>query len=438
MRSSCLQSFALLGLLSSLFLLGGCSSIAEGVTSAVLDHQSDTEDPRKCEIEGAAFNGIRQSIDAQPLSPVNVTKVLMVHGISDHLPGYSSRFQKMLYEKLGLNIADSEIKNILLDSPDIDWKNDGTPHTLGVLRVTRHMNADKTRQLIFYELTWSPITEQQKKLLAADSANNEGLVRADLNSSLKSFINATVPDLLIYDGNGYQKITSSVTQSVCWMLADSWEGLPESGVHQCAAWPQSTFATLAADDHFFVTHSLGSRIAIDTIQNFASLERKNKPDEQRSRIEKTVRNKEFTVFMMANQLPLLQMGRDAPKVSGDLATYCSEKGAKASERAMRKMNIVAFSDPNDILSYPVPLDFMTTRIDSRICPSVTNVSLNIAKQTNLFDSASFANPLTAHTGYMEDDRVIDLISNGIRRGDETPLISKRCKWIEAQEFKNGN
>ena len=98
------------------------------------------------------------------------------------------------------------------------------------------------------------------------------------------------------------------------------------------------------------------------------------------------------------------------------------------------MNIIAFSDPNDILSYPVPLDFTTNSIDSRICPAVTNVSLNIAAQKSLFDAASFANPLTAHSGYMEDDRVIDLIANGISKKKITPLIEKRCKWLEQAQI----
>lgn len=72
------------------------------------------------------------------------------------------------------------------------------------------MNDEQTRELIFYELTWSPITTPQKEALAADSANTEGLPRSNLNGSLKSFMNATVPDMLIYNGNGYEKITKAI------------------------------------------------------------------------------------------------------------------------------------------------------------------------------------------------------------------------------------
>ena len=193
-------------------------------------------------------------------------------------------------------------------------------------RLRDTTNLDNSKQLLFYELTWSTITAQQKQDLETDSANNDGLVRADLNGTLKRFINTTVPDLLIYNGNGYQKITTAVTQSVCWMLGDDWKGLPENGTHECTAWPRSTFASLAVDDHFFVTHSLGSRITIDTIQNFSDMNKKETPEMRRLGIGRVIRDKEFTVFMMANQLPLLQMGRDAPTVTDDLKSYCDLTG----------------------------------------------------------------------------------------------------------------
>ncbi len=428
------KSILPLAAITAALFLSGCSSIARGVTEAVMDRQGPDEDTRQCEIEGTSFGGIQKSLDSQTPDSPKITKVLMVHGISSHLPGYSSRFQKKLYENLNLTTTEQTVKTILLDDSDIKWK-EGETRTLGQLSVTRHADATGMRQLLFYELTWSGITDPQKQILAADSANNEGLARAGLNASLKSFMNSTVPDLLIYNGNGYDRITSSVRESVCWMLADSWDDLPDGGRHECEKWPGSTFNTLKQDDHFFVTHSLGSRITIDTIQNFSNISSLSPEKAALRGVGETVRNKEFTVFMMANQLPLLQMGRDAPAISSETDAYCETDGKRSAERVMRKMNIVAFSDPNDILSYPVPLDFTKNSIDSRICPAVTNVSLNIAAQKSLFDAASFANPLTAHSGYMEDDRVIDLIANGISRENITPLIGKRCKWLERAQIR---
>ena len=413
-----------------LFPLSGCSSIAKGVTEAVLERKEKAEDSRQCEIAGAEFDGVAQSLEAQAGHPEKVTKVMMVHGISTHLPGYSNRLQKKLYETLGLNKTDENVKTIKLDSNEIAWGNED--HILGELNITRHMNEDETRELIFYELTWSPITTPQKEMLAVDSANTEGLPRSDLNGSLKSFMNETVPDMLIYNGNGYDKITKAIEESVCWMLADDWSDLPQSGTHSCAAWEKSTFSSILKDDHFFVTHSLGSRITIDTIQNFASRETASNLNVPQSEIEEKVRQKEFTVFMMANQLPLLQMGRNAPNVSANQAAYCSLDGQYSEQRVMRKMNIVAFSDPNDILSYPIPANFAQDYIDRRICPSVVNVSLNVAPEKDVFGAFSFANPALAHNGYIEDDRVITLIANGMHRHNPSPLIEKSCKWMKVE------
>ncbi len=423
-------------LLAALPAMTGCSSIAKGVAQAVMEDKGPKEDTRACEIEGPSFTGIKQSLAAQAPSSPKVTKVLMVHGVNSHLPGYSSHLQKKLYETLALTRTDSAIKTIDLDSRDIKWNKD-EPHKMGTLRISRHADATGQQELLFYELTWSPIVDDKKLQLAADSANNEGLKRASLNNSLKGFMNATVPDMLIYNGNGYDRITTAVKESVCWMLGNDWNALPDTGAHECRYWPGSTFKNLSLDDHFFITHSLGSRITIDTIQGFGNIS----PDKPRDdlfimdeQIRREIRNKEFTVFMMANQLPLLQMGRDAPEVYNQEKSYCAPGGANVAQRLMRKMGIVAFSDPNDILSYPVPLDFTSKHIDSRICPAVTNVSINVAAQKDLFDAASFANPMTAHSGYMEDDRVIDMMANGVGSGISSPLIQQRCRWLEVTPF----
>ena len=427
------KSLSTLLLMSLLLPLSGCSGIARGVTEAALAHEE--ADLRKCEIEGPEFDGVAQSLEAQITQPTKVTKVLMVHGISTHLPGYSSRFQKKLYETLHLNKTDRTVKAIQLDSDAIDW--DGEDHVLGELRISRHMNDAGTQELVFYELTWSPITVPQKQLLANDSANTDGLPRSDLNASLKSFMNATVPDMLIYNGNGHEKITTAIEESVCWMMADDWKDLPDSGAHICAEWPGSTFSSLQADDHYFVTHSLGSRITIDTIQNFAS--RRFAPNNfiNQSEIEDKIQNKEFTVFMMANQLPLLQMGRNAPEVPNEQAAYCDADAPYGEQRVMKRMNIVAFSDPNDILSYPIPLNFAQDYIDSRICPSVVNVSLNVAPEKDVFGTFSFANPALAHNGYISDDRVITLIANGMHRATPSPLIEASCRWLEIGDWTEG-
>ena len=77
--------------------------------------------------------------------------------------------------------------------------------------------------------------------------------------------------------------------------------------------------------------------------------------------------------------------------------------------------------------------FAAERLDSRICPSITNISINVAKPVDLLGISDFANPLAAHTSYDHDDRVIDLIAFGIGPDNASPLIEKRCSWTEIAE-----
>ena len=77
------------------------------------------------------------------------------------------------------------------------------------------------------------------------------------------------------------------------------------------------------NDHYaFVSHSLGSRIVIDGLQRIARL----LSDEQGKRrmmiadeFVKTFRQLQFPIFMLSNQLPLLQLGRELPEVTA----YCN-------------------------------------------------------------------------------------------------------------------
>lgn len=412
--------------------LSGCAGISRGVAEAVLDRK--VEDTRQCQMHGPTFGGLRQSLEHHAAdNDGGTTKVLMVHGISHHTTGYSNRFRDRLVTSMGLDIVDPEVKTIKLDAPDVARNPDGSAPDMGTLRITRHSDRSGTRSLLFYELTWSEITEQEKKTILYDTANTEGLGRSGINQTLKGFMNATVPDLIIYMGTGHEKITAAVRESTCWMFSNDWRTLPTGdGRHACHEWQNADIKHIARDDFFFITHSLGSRITLDTIQAFASDSRSALNGSRLDTIRDIVREKDFTVYMLANQLPLLQLGRTPPEVTGKFREYCTPNGSLQHARIFRRLNIIAFSDPNDILSYPVQDDFAEQNIDSRICPRLANISLNVAQQRDIFGAASFADPLTAHNGYVEDKRVIDLIIDGASENHMSPLVRDKCQWQEVR------
>ena len=67
---------------------------------------------------------------------------------------------------------------------------------MGNLRVTRLQNENNSKELWFYELTWSEITRDQKSLLAFDNSGEYSFRRAEVNDMLKKFSNDTARILL--------------------------------------------------------------------------------------------------------------------------------------------------------------------------------------------------------------------------------------------------
>lgn len=402
--------------------LSGCSGIGRGMVDALLEKEQ--EDKRKCDIYGKPFEGVDQVIDKAK----GVAKLLYVHGVGEHDSGYSTEFMERLSTELELNKRESPYKEISL----MGRGKNKTP--LGTLRIHKLMNREDTkRTLLFYELTWSEITRAEKTLLEYDNSGEHAFRRASFNNLLKKFSNDTGPDPLIYRGKSRETILSSFVQSFCWMGISNWSDIPIKGSHHCAATNSDSFINLKNDEYMFVSHSLGSRISIDGLQHIVSLFEKGakQGDNRRvSTLHEILKNKDIKMFMLSNQLPMLQLGREDPSVFGEIASYCSRDAAKSDTRMFRETSIVAFSDPNDILSYAIPQNFSNRYLDSRICPTVTNVFINIAHVNDIFGFGGFANPLTAHVAYDSDERVVNLIAHGLQ---SIPEQDNTCKWTELED-----
>ena len=132
--------------------------------------------------------------------------------------------------------------------------------------------------------------------------------------------------------------------------------------------------------------------------------------------------------MLSNQLPFLQLGRTPPTVVGETDNYCKPAGRKYAERLVQ-IRIHAFSDPNDVLSYTISSDFGETYIDSRMCPTITNVSLNMPPNISILRLGELANPYQAHTAYWQDERVIAYIADGVGSARDSDVIADRWMWF---------
>jgi len=250
----------LLSSLAMAMLLSGCASIGKGAAEAVLE-KSESEDTRQCQVWGQSFTGI----EADLAQKNKKTKVLFVHGVGDRYPGYTTQFLEKLAKELGLDARSEGQKNIQLSTPLFPDKE------LGNLRVTHLLNEQSGKELTFYELTWSEITRQEKALLNFDTSGEYDFRRARMNAMLKKFSNDTSPDPIIYLGQSRVPILAAFAQSFCWMASGEWEELPKSGKHACTGLNDTSAGHIANDDYVIISHSLGSRIAIDGMQRIAAL-----------------------------------------------------------------------------------------------------------------------------------------------------------------------
>ncbi|SDW68569.1 hypothetical protein SAMN05421882_102228 [Nitrosomonas communis] len=434
-------------------LASGCDNLAKGVTEAILSMQSKKEDIRKCYIRGRPFEGLEAKLKRQEQlaqakkSGHPVLKALMVHGIGSPQPGYSTRLAENLAQALSLNRVQETIKEITITHPMFPSQD------LGLLRLTRYMNANENKEFIFAELTWEPIIAKEKQTIIFDNSGEYSFRRTHINNTLKVFLNDTIPDVMMFNGTSRQQMIVSVSQSLCWLMSEKWESLQIKTAQFCDATAPNRMNKI--DDEFvFISHSLGSRITVDALQrlpniisNISKLD--DAPAENMQNFQSTavtplqtntksnflkkkrlLQQKEFTVFMLSNQLPLLQMGQLKPGVTERIAEICSPEATHAAEKLFSKTHLIAFSDPNDLFSYALPPNFINEYMDSRLCPILTNAILNVTSITDIF-VGQFANPVAAHTEYDNDPRVIGLIAKGIGHNDIDSGVDEHCTWLES-------
>jgi hypothetical protein len=186
-------------------------------------------------------------------------------------------------------------------------------------------------------------------------------------------------------------------------------------------------------DHYaFISHSLGSRIIIDGLQRIAA---KLSDEESKRRklfvtdeLLQVFRELRIPIFMLANQLPMFQVTREIPEITGQHDAYCRAEGEHYKLRTLSDTDIIAFNDPNDILSYTITKEFMDRYLDSRLCIDTTNININVADVTGAF-GIDYANPNDAHNGYLTDERVLAMIVNGAGNENTSPIVNESCRTL---------
>jgi hypothetical protein len=239
--------------------------------------------------------------------------------------------------------------------------------------------SERERRLNVYELHWWPLGQNRKSRLLADERYYPGK-RAFLNRSLKrSLINERLADPIIYLSPDLgPAIRESVSYTLCRAAGGTWSPATCLGVEQMSP-------------TIILTESLGSEIVFRVLTEPSSLGS-----------SEAIKLSTTTIFMLANQVPLLRLAAPSTGAASDdpIRRFAAQW---TDERYKQRRQIVAVSDPSDLLSYPIP--------ESITVPGVSfiNVTCSLGSRYAL---GAVVNPLGAHTMAKRDERIIDLIAFG--------------------------
>ena len=248
-------------------------------------------------------------------------------------------------------------------------------------------------RLIVYEVIWSPLVYdiKQEKLVREEAGFMAD--RLPINGRLKQhLLNERMPDPLLYVGRMGPLIRNAVKQAICVRMLEA-RITGEPGSESCEGVHIGDAISFAV-----ITESLGSAVAFDAIRE---LDRDTPAEAGSSTHQLLARTSTF--FMLANQLALLELNSpDRPHGFADVA----DTAAADDERSFRfPLEIVTISDPNDVLSYPVPVSLAERYPKHRFVNVRTRLSWKLL-------AGMAAYPMSAHAGHGTNARVIRMIAEG--------------------------
>ena len=374
-----------------------------------------------------AFHGIVDELGAQPLD------VLLVHGMCTHDEKWAKESVESLYKAAGGGPDTVNLKASVVQDTDIQLFQQTLTTSYGQLRA----NA----------IVWSPLTTPLKKQLCFDQTvkldekdNKNAYCKTpeetkpypyaragSLNRMLKDeILDDCLADAMAYQGQSREEMSARVQRAILVALATS-GGTGEAGQRQ-----QAMVAALeaTASPLIIVTDSLGSKVTFDAIWKLSE-------DAATQRAVQRTLDRTTQIFMRANQLPILALAdqaieprltKKASAASGGAAAsrqdpprYPSDPlGALFNSRLFSARNglrgqapsIVAFTDPNDLLSYILVPSPHRERWGY---PVIDVVVSNADTYIGLVER-----PDIAHTGYSGNRTVAEHIACG-------KPVSARCK-----------
>lgn len=333
--------------------------------------------------DSSPFPGVAGVIAQNGAHPVDV---VLIHGMCTHTAAWASgaigTISGMIDSHYGGKPAAAQAS---------------TPNRIQVIDQTEQVGGGTVR---FHALVWSPLTAGLKQQLAYDntgtptdcSAAGECKPRrAYFNGKLKDvLLNDCLSDAVIYEGESRAVIQQAVVDTLAQVLEQS-------------------EANGAAGPLVVVAESLGSKMLFDALSAMLQPEA---PPRLRELGQHAARRLAL-VFMAANQLPILGLAEQqvaAPQVErakpmDALQRFLALRRAEAAPRSqsLAKLAVVAFTDPNDVLTYRL----LPTRYAG---PDVAVADVLVSNAVTWF--GLLEDPFAAHLDYLQNKDVGGIIACG--------------------------
>jgi len=257
-------------------------------------------------------------------------------------------------------------------------------------------------------------------------------------------VDRALTDAVLYLGKYHEPIQSGVEEALCQALHS--QPRTRGDLTQRCNWtkPPSENTT-----YIFVTHSLGSRILFDILgkvttgieSDKSGKSEENKTTNMREEYVNAIKNGTKVIYMLANQIPLIGIANLDPKTSSTepqeslqllktrdkrenqyvvpqepFVNFLNRETQNSFSAQPKDISVVAFSDPNDILSWGIPW-WYEKDVNDRITRSSTKVHFTnvfIRNGTHYFGLLEM--PTSAHQGYVKNREVWHVILCGAKNG----------------------
>jgi hypothetical protein len=356
----------------------------------------------------ASFAGIKQLMAQEPTQALDL---FIVHGMCTHDADWAFGWLDRIGVALG-GVAQRRPPRMAARVDGIELYSADIALSRGVVRV--------------HAMVWSGLTKPLKDRLCYDQTHKTRSCqtadlpaypyeRARLNALVKDrLLDDCFSDAVIYQGASRQRIVRQVQSALLTARADSVLATRRSGLSLAQAANENDAGMVV------LSSSLGSKVVFDAILELAKM-----VQEQERLAGEKLFDRTRQIFMAANQIPLLALGDDdgSPTTKALLERQESRPGvfgpdpieALVSRKAQRLRSanvpadapaVIAFSDPNDLLSYPTRPYFQ--QIDRpRSYPLIDVIVSNASTLLGLLE-----NPATAHLGYGDNREVLSLLICG--------------------------